>query len=65
MNSEEILKNYYITAEDIRQIMPVGINKAQRIINELQEEMRKKKYYIPSGKKKVALTKLFKKRYGL
>lgn len=65
MKNEEILKNYYITAEDIRKIMPIGINKAQRIINDLQEEMKQKKYYIPSGKKKVALTKLFKKRYGL
>lgn len=65
MNNEEILKNYYITADDIRKIMPVGISKAQKIINELQEEMKNKNYYVPEGKKKVALTKLFKRRYGL
>lgn len=65
MNNEEILKNYYVTAEDVRKIMPVGVVKSQKIIKELQEEMKEKKYFIPEGKRKVALTKLFKKRYGL
>lgn len=65
MNNEEILKNYYVTAQDIMKIMPVGIGKAQKIIKELQKEMKEKNYFIPDGKKRVALTKLFKKRYGL
>ena len=65
MNNEEILKNYYVSAEDIIKILPIGIVKANKIIKEIQEEMKEKKYFIPDGRKRVALTKLFKKRYGL
>lgn len=64
--NEEILKQQYITARDIQQIIPnLGYVKALQYIDDLQEEMRMKNYYVPEGRTKVALTKLFIKKFGI
>lgn len=65
MIHEELLKQYYLSSDDIMKILGIGKNKSLEVIKELQEEMKQKKYYIPQGRKKVVLTKIFKKRYGL
>lgn len=55
----------YLTAEDLTNIIPgLSIIKARQYIREAQEEMREKNYFIPETKKKVALTKLLRKRFG-
>ena len=61
---EEILKQLYITAEDLRILMPIGKVKAIQAINEIREEMIEKGYYIPQTKTHLALTKMVKKKYG-
>lgn len=64
--NEEILKQQYVTAKDIQQIIPkLGYIKALKYIDDLREEMKQKNYFVPEGKTKVALTKLFKKKFGV
>lgn len=63
---EEILKQQYVTASDLRIIIPkLGYTKALSYIEDMREEMQQKGYFVPNGKTKVALTKLFKKKFGL
>lgn len=63
--NKEILEQEYITARDIQKIMPVGYTKALSYIDDLREEMKMKNYFVPEGRTKVALTKLFKKKFGI
>ena len=64
--NDEILKQQYITAKDIQSIIPkLGYITALRYIEELRKEMKEKGYFVPEGKTKVALTKLFKKKFGI
>lgn len=65
MKHEELLKKYYLDSDDVMKLLGVGKVKALKVIDSIQEEMRYKKYYIPESRRKVALTKIFKKRYGL
>lgn len=63
---EEILKQTYITAQEMRQIIPnLSYPRALSYIDELRDEMKEKKYFVPEGRTKVALTKLFKKKFGI
>ena len=64
---EEILNQAYLTSKDIKALIPsLGIDKCRLIIEEVQKEMKEKKYFIPpSTKPKRALTKLVKKKLGL
>ena len=39
--------------------------RALKFIKEMQEEMEENNYYVPSGKTKVALTWMIKKKLGL
>lgn len=65
-SEEEILNQQYITARDIQKIIPnLGYVKALQYIEDLREEMKEKNYFVPDGRTKVALTKLFKKKFGL
>ena len=65
-SKEEILEQLYVTAQDLKILIPkLGINNCRKFISEIQEEMMLKKYYIPDGKSKMALTKLVKKKFGL
>lgn len=63
---EEILNKTYLTAEDLQKLIPeLKYGRALDIIKETQEEMKQKKYYIPISRKKLALTKLIKKKMGI
>lgn len=61
---EEILNQLYISAEDLRVLIPMGKVNAVKAINELQADMKKLGYYVPNTKKHLALTKLVRKKYG-
>lgn len=63
---EEILEQPYMTAKDLKKIMPsVGINKCTEYIKMCRDEMEQKGYFIPSGRPLIALTKVVKKKFGL
>lgn len=62
---KELLNNYYLSADDLMKILGIGKSTAMKIVNEIQEEMKQKKYLIPKSRKKVVLTKLVKRKYGL
>lgn len=62
---KELLNNYYLSADDLMKILGIGKSSAMKIVNEIQEEMKQKKYLIPKSRKKVVLTKLVKRKYGL
>ena len=64
--TKEILDQQYITALDMQQIIPsLSYPRALKYIDELRIEMKKKGYFVPEGKTKVALTKMFKKKFGI
>lgn len=61
-----ILEQEYLTAKDLQNIIPgISYEKSLEIINEVQEEMKQKNYFIPKTKSKVALTKMIRKKLGL
>ena len=63
---EEILNQQYITARDMQKVIPkLGYTRALSYVDDLREEMKEKGYFVPDGKTKVALTKLFKKKFGI
>lgn len=62
---KELLNSYYLSADDLMKILGIGKSTAMKIVNEIQEEMKQKKYLIPKSRKKVVLTKLVKRKYGL
>lgn len=62
---EEILNSDYMTAKDLKVIIPtLGINKCQNYINEIRDEMREKNLWVPQSKPYIALTKLVRKKFG-
>lgn len=64
--TKEILDQQYITAVDLMIIIPsLSYPRALKYIDELRIEMEKKGYFVPEGKTKVALTKMFKKKFGI
>ena len=63
---EELLKQYYLTAEDLTIIIPhLKMIKAREYIKDIRKEMKELNYFIPEAKPYVALTKLIKKKFGL
>jgi len=62
---EELLSQMYLTADELKQLMPtLGINKCRLYIKDIQEEMREKGYFVPQTTPRLALTKLIKKKFG-
>lgn len=62
---EEILEQLYISAYDMQMLNPtMSYAQALSYIKEKRIEMKEKKLYVPTGKTKVALTKLVKKDCG-
>lgn len=62
---EEILNQMYMSANDLKMIMPeLGIKTCRKYIDETRIEMASKGYCVPEGKTKLALTKELKKRFG-
>lgn len=63
--NEEILKQLYVTANDLMTLIPeLKYQRALGYINEVREEMKEKNYFLPTTQKKLALTKLVKKKFG-
>ena len=62
---KELLNSYYLSADDLMKILGIGKSTAMKIVNEIKEKKKKKKYLIPKSRKKVVLTKLVKRKYGL
>ncbi len=67
MNNEvkDILNQHYITANDLMKIIPeITYHRALEYIKEARDDMKEKGYFLPTSKKKVALTKIIKKKFG-
>ena len=63
---DEIFKQVYIDAEDLRIIIPsIGINQARRYIKDIQGVMESDGCYIPKTKTKLVLTSYVKKYFGI
>lgn len=66
MTKEEVLNSQYISAKELKILMPqIGINGCRNIIVEAREKMVEKGYYIPKGKTLIALTSEVKKMLGI
>ena len=64
--TKEILDQQYITALDMKQIITsLSYRRALKYIDELRIEMKNKGYFVPEGRTKVALTIMFKKKFGI
>ena len=63
---EEILNQDYLTANDLRLLIPtMGLGTCLNIIDEVRAEMAEKGYFVPKTKPRIALTRLVKKKLGL
>ena len=64
--NKEILEQIYISAEDLMQLIP-GLKKykARMYISEIISEMEEQHMFIPNTKKRLAATKLVKKKLGI
>ena len=65
-NSEEILEQIYVSADDLQILMPgASYNQRLNLIKEIRNEMQEKNLYVPSGKILLASTKILKKKCGI
>ena len=65
-SKEEILNQDYITATDLKLLIPtLGINQCRDFINMIIVEMQEKGYYVPNTIPKLVLTKLVRKKLGI
>ena len=63
---DEILEKKYLTAKDLQKLIPgLSYEKALKLMDEFIAEEKRLGYLNPSGKTKVALTWLVKKRLGM
>lgn len=62
---KKILEKLYLSADDLMQLMPIGLSTARKYILEARNEMQTKKYFVPGGRTKVALTKIIRKKFGI
>lgn len=66
MEQDKILKQVYLTPSDLQKIIPgLTYHRALTYINEIRKTMQEKNYFVPEGRKKVALTKLVKEKFGI
>ena len=66
MKREEILNLDYISAKELKMLVPGwGINSIAKFINEVQADMKEKRLYIPTSKSKLVLTSLVCKKLGI
>lgn len=65
-NSEEILEQIYVSADDLQILMPsASYNQRLNLIKEIRNEMQEKNLYVPNGKILLASTKILKKKCGI
>lgn len=63
---EDVLEQKYLSANDLQIIIPtLGYLKALEYIKIFRKEMESLGYFVPGGKKQIALTKLVRKRLGI
>ena len=63
---KEILDQLYISAEDLMQLIPgLKLYKAREYITEIIKEMEEQNMFIPTTKKRLASTKLVRKKLGI
>lgn len=55
----------YITAKEIQEMTGIGYQSAMKIIVRVQEKMKKKGYYIPQSRAKLALRWMVKRELGI
>lgn len=62
---EEILKQRYIDATDLKQMFPkIGIVKCREYIDKARERMAELNYFVPEGRTKYALTSVIVEMFG-
>lgn len=62
---EEILDQLYLSADDLKILIPeITYATALKYIKEVREEMKNKNIFLPVSKTKLALTKLVRKKFG-
>ena len=62
---EEVLDQMYITASDLKILMPtMSIAKCRMYIEQIRLEMEQKNFFVPQTKPWLALTKLVRKKFG-
>ena len=63
---DEILNQLYISAQDLKILIPtMGIQNCVNVIKEIREEMKIKKLFVPQSKPLLAQTKLVRKKFGI
>lgn len=55
----------YINVKELQQLTGLGYQSAMQVIDNVRAKMKKKGYYIPQSKSKLALTWLIKKELGI
>lgn len=62
---QEIMEQLYMSASDLKTLIPeLGIDRCRTYINNARTEMESLNYFVPRGKKKLALTSILKKKFG-
>lgn len=60
------MKNYYITAKDLQEMIPnLTYDNAIKYINKAREVMKERNYLIPITRPKVALTEVVLEMLGI
>lgn len=66
MTKDEVLNSEYMSAKELRVLMPQkGLDNCRRIIVQVRDIMESKKQYCPEGKPLIALTSEVKKFLGI
>ena len=62
---EEILEQLYLSAYDLQILIPtMTYATALEYIKKARDEMKEKNIFVPTGKTKIALTKIIRKQFG-
>ena len=55
----------YINAKELQELTGLGYHSSMKIILKVREEMKKKGYYVPDSRAKIALRWMVKKELGI
>ena len=55
----------YINAKELQELTGIGYQSAMKVIIRVREEMKKKGYYVPDSRAKIALRWMVKKELGI